>query len=425
MKKETYDVIVIGGGPAGMMAAGCAANFGASVLLMEKNERLGKKLSITGGGRCNVTNAQFDTRLFLESFPEAKQFLYSPFSRFGVRETFTFFEDQGLPLIVEEGGRAFPHTQKAEDVCRVFERFVKQSGRVNVQLHTALLSFVQENGILCGVVTSRGMYRAQKIILATGGYAAPETGSTGECLIILARLGHTIQSPSPHLCPLRSPDTWVHALAGISLEDVQLSFFQKNKKVFKKTGRFLFTHFGVSGPLVINASFKAQELLAGGSFFASLDLFPGHDIKQLDTHLVELFDAHKNKQCQNVLRELLQKKLAESILKRLPIALAEKEVHSITKEERRLLIERLKDLRFTINGTMGLDWSIVADGGVDAKEIDFKTMTSRLFPNLYLIGDTLDINRPSGGYSLQLCWTTGFVAGEHAAREVLKNKEDS
>ena len=239
--------------------------------------------------------------------------MYSPFSQFGVADIFQFFEVHGLPLVVEEQGRAFPHTQKAEDVCLLFERFVKKTRRVTIKLGVALTSFVEESGMLRGIKTSSGMYEAQNIILASGGYASPETGSTGECLAMLARLGNTVQRPSPHLCPLRSPDAWVHALSGVSLEEGQLSFFQKNKKVFKKTGRLLFTHFGISGPLVINASFKAQELLEGGSFVASLDLFPTQDIKQLDIILLALFDTHKNKQCQNVLRELLQKKLVESI----------------------------------------------------------------------------------------------------------------
>ncbi|MBU0646653.1 NAD(P)/FAD-dependent oxidoreductase [Patescibacteria group bacterium] len=418
MKNETYDIIVIGGGPAGMMAAGRAGELGAKVLLLEKNQRLGKKLSLTGGGRCNITNAEFDVRLFLDHFPESKKFLFSPFAQFAVRDTFDFFEKLNLPLVVEERQRAFPKVQKAESVCHVLAQYLKQSGNVTICFGEPAESLIMKDQQVVGVKTEQSKYLAKKIILATGGLALPETGSTGDGLKMSAKLGHTIAEPDPNLAPLRSPDKWVHELAGLSLEPITLRFTQNKQTNIKETGRVLFTHFGISGPMVINLSHQVQELLKKGKVQAALDLFPDHNLGELNTLLVDLFEANKNRLVKNILSELFSKKLVPVILQKIGVKLGDKKVHSVTKEERKMLVDLLKDLHFVIDGTMGLDWSIVADGGVMPKEIDFKTMSSKLHPNLYLIGDVVNINRPSGGFSLQLCWTTGWVAGTHAAQNL-------
>jgi len=418
MKNEVYDIIVIGGGPAGMMAAGRAGELGSRVLLIEKNDRLGKKLSITGGRRCNITNAEYDNRLFLENFPESKQFLFSPFSKFNVESTFTFFESRGLPIKIEDRKRAFPKSEKAEDVCTLLETYVKESGNVTVQLNAAFESFVKKGDKLVGVQTSAGVFLGTKIILAAGGLAAPETGSTGEWLPVLKSIGHTVKDPDPNLSPLRTSATWVHKLSGTTVEDMTLRFIQDDKVAHKARGRLLFTHFGISGPLVINSSHQAKTLLKKGEVIASIDLFPDYDLGSLDAHLVDLFEENKNKQLKTVLKDVLPKKLSETILKKSGLGIDGVSVHSVTKEQRKLLVRILKDLHFPIESTMGFEWSIVADGGVDPKEVDFKSMTSRIFPNLYFIGDTLNINRPSGGFSLQLCWTTGWVAGSHAAQNL-------
>ncbi|HBU27842.1 TPA: aminoacetone oxidase family FAD-binding enzyme [Candidatus Uhrbacteria bacterium] len=413
---HTFDILVIGGGPAGMMAAGRAGHLGARVLLVEKNNRLGKKLSITGGRRCNITNAEPDNRLFLENFPESKQFLFSPFSQFNVEDTFTFFESRGLPLVVEAQKRTFPKSQKAEDVCRVLSDYVYVSGNVTVQLNAAVRSLIVTDGILQGLETSKGAFYGKRLIFATGGLAAPETGSTGEGLSMLGSIGHTIKQPDPNLAPLRTTAKWVHALSGISVDNITLRFVQNGKTQHKAHGRLLFTHFGISGPMVINSAHTVRKLLTGGALTASIDLFPDLDLKQLDTHLQELFGQQKNKQLKTALKDMLQKKLSDAILHILEPSIGEIAVHSVTKEQRKGLVHLLKNLSFPITGTMGFAWSIVADGGVTPKEVDFKSMTSKLYPNLYLVGDTIDINRPSGGFSLQLCWTTGFIAGTHAAQ---------
>ncbi len=416
MKKESFDIIVIGGGPAGMMAAGRAGALGARVLLIEKNDRLGKKLSITGGRRCNITNAELDNHRFLDNFPESKQFLYSPLSQFNVQDTFTFFEDRGLPLVIEDRNRTFPKSQKAEDVCKTLEAYVQESGNVKVLLRTEFLSFTVTNKKLQGISTTNGFFSAPKIMLATGGLAAPETGSTGEALSMLASIGHSISDPDPNLAPLCTKTSWVHSLAGVSVDDMTLRFIQNNKVEYKKRGRLLFTHFGISGPLVINSSHTAKKLLKTGPITAAIDVFPNHDLGSLDTFFIQLFEKNKNKLLKTVMKEVLQKKLAETLLSLPELQLSEIPTHSVTKEQRKLLVKTLKNIQFPITSTMGFEWSIVADGGVIPEEIHFKKMTSKLFPNLYLIGDTININRPSGGFSLQLCWTTGWIAGSHAAQ---------
>ncbi len=418
MKQEVFDIIVIGGGPAGMMAAGRAGELNASVLLIEKNDRLGKKLSITGGRRCNITNAEENDRIFLENFPESKQFLFSPFSQFNVKNTFEFFEGRNLPLVIEDRKRAFPKSQNAEDVCSTLENFVKESGNVTVQLNTTFQSFILEKDVVKGTKTSKGTFFASKIILASGGLAAPETGSTGEGLSALAEIKHTIKEPDPNLAPLRTPSKWVHALSGTTLDDVSIRFIQKNKTKLKKRGRILFTHFGISGPLIINSAFEVKKLLKNDKLIASIDLFPDTEHNILDKQLTDLFEQSKKRTIKNVFKDMLQKKVTQTVLKLQDNSIEDKPSNTVSKTERKALTQTLKNLEFPITGTMGFKWSIVADGGVIPKEVDFKHMNSRIYPNLYLIGDTLDINRPSGGFSLQLCWTTGWVAGTHAVQSL-------
>jgi predicted Rossmann fold flavoprotein len=407
----TFDCIVIGGGAAGMMAAGRAGSLGERVLIVEKNDRLGKKLSITGGRRCNITNAEFNNRVFLENFPESKQFLYSPFSKFNVESTFEFFENRDLPIVVEDRKRAFPASQNAEDVCQVLVDYVEESGNVRVELGADFKDFIREEGKLVGIKTSKGDYRGRRFILATGGLAAPETGSTGDWLPILKKIGHTVKDANPNLAPLKTSARWVHKLSGVSADDIQIRFLSAGKSKLKKRGRLLFTHFGISGPLVINSSHEVSKLLKEGQVKASIDFYPDEDLGSMDARLVALFEANKNKQFKNIVRELLPGKLSEMLLTLPLINFGETPVHSITKEQRRALLLALKELEFPITGTMGFEWAIVADGGVIPEEVDFRTMQSRVHSNLYLIGDTININRPSGGFSLQLCWTMGWIAG--------------
>lgn len=405
-----FDVIVIGGGAAGLMAAGRAAERGRRVLLLEKNTVLGKKLRITGGARCNITNAEEDTRVLLSHYGSAAQFLYSPFSQFGVADTFTFFESRKLPLKVEARKRAFPQSERAQDVVMTLQKYLAE-GKVEVLPGAKVSGIKVSNGIIEKVLVGRTEYRAESYILATGGVSHPETGSTGDGFSWLRELGHTVKAPTPTIVPLKVSDGWVHALAGKKLPGARITFYQGDKKAFKSEGDILLTHFGLSGPTILNSAGKVADLLHEGPVTATIDLFPAHNIGELDTHIREHLDAHKNKLLRNVALEFLPPGTATVLLARAEGVDPEKKAHSITKEERRILVDTFKALPVSIEGLMGYDRAVVADGGVPLNEIDMRTMRSLRVSNLFVVGDLLHVTRPSGGYSLQLCWTTGYVAG--------------
>ncbi len=410
---EIFDVIVVGGGPAGMMAAGHAAEYGRRVLLIEKNRALGEKLKLTGGGRCNITNAEFDTRAFLAHFGADGKFFFSPFSRFSVQETFDFFAERGLPLVIEERKRAFPHTQQATDVIQTLEEYLRENG-VKILLGTRVKRLLLEKDTLVGIETDRGSFRSESVVLATGGASYKKTGSTGEGLEWLQQTGHTIHEASPDIVPLRVKEPWVKALSGTTLDPMKITFTATNGKSISKVGKILFTHFGISGPLILNSAHEVKQLLKHGNVVATIDLFPELEPHLVDRRVLEVFDENKNKTLRNATKLLVPVGMARALATNLPPNLLEKKVNSVSQEERKSLVKKLKALPLTVIGTMGYDWAVISDGGVDLTEIDTRTMTSRRHPNLFIIGDLLHISRPSGGFSLQLCWTTGWVAGENA-----------
>ncbi len=409
---EIYDLIVIGGGPAGMMAAGTAAKEGKRVLLLEKNSDLGEKLKITGGGRCNITNYELDNRKFLAHFGEAGKFLFSPFSQFAVKETFTFFEKKKLPLVIQARNRVFPKSERAYDVYLTLKEFMKKH-RVKILLNSPVIKINKKGNEIDSVDTKNTRYQAKKYIIAVGGVAAPETGSTGDGFKWVEKLGHTIHRPNPNIVPLRSNTEWVKHISGTTLSFMKITFFVNDEKAFSKTGKILFTHFGLSAPLILNSAKEVRKLLDQGRVHAEIDLFPDTHLGALDKRILKLFEKTKNKDVKNALMELLPKKVAEVIHDLLALEERNKKVHSFTVEERKRLLHLLKHLPLSIDGLMGMDRAVIADGGVPLEEIDTKTMQSKIVKNLYLIGDMLHVNRPSGGYSLQLCWTTGYVAGKH------------
>ena len=412
-ESEIYDVIVIGGGASGMMAAGRAAEVGKRVLLIEKNRVLGKKLAISGGGRCNITNAQYDTRVLLSNYGSSADFLHSPFSQYGVKDTFTFFESLGLPLVVQARNRAFPHTEKASDVCEALKKYMSKHG-VSLLLGSAVTRIDTQGNRIVGVDVKGKTYTARQYILATGGVSHPETGSTGDGFDWLRKLGHSVRTPTPTIVPLAVSEPWIHSLSGISLSFMKITFFAEGKKQFSQTGKILFTHFGLSGPLILNLAGKVGDLLQSNEVTARIDAYPDTDLGALEKKILSVFDVNKNKMLKNIFKEIVPEGTAPGIIQLFPDINMETKVHSVSKEDRKKIVHMLKALPVTITHLMGYDRAVVADGGVTLAEIDTRTMKSKKVENLSVTGDLLHINRPSGGFSLQLCWTTGFVAGEHA-----------
>lgn len=417
-----WDVAVIGGGPAGMMAAGRAAENGAKVILIEKNDSLGKKLLITGGGRCNVTNAEFDNRKLLEKFKENNKFLFSAFAQWSIKETLDFFNNRKMETKVEAMQRVFPKSDQARSVWNVLVEYMKQTG-VTVISNSPVIGFATRDTkekdknkqkihkeIVAVKLKGNVHIRAKHFILATGGKSHPETGSTGEGFEWLKQLGHTIIEPSASLVPIAVKDLWVKQLQGVTLQNVKISLWQNEVKHATKAGRVLFTHFGLSGPTILNLSSEVSELLKYGEVKITIDIMPEFDYGQLNAKLQEVFKEHSNKKIVNGLSTIMLPSIAQIVMDLSEIN-PDTPNHSVTREQRLLLVQLLKAIPLQVKELLGVEKAIVTSGGVQLNEIDFKTMQSRLYPNLSIIGDVLNIDRPSGGYSLQLCWTTGFVAG--------------
>lgn len=454
-----WDVVIIGGGPSGMMAAGRAAELGAKVLILEKNDSLGKKLLITGGGRCNVTNSEFDTRVLLSKFKDGGKFLFSPFSQYGVKETLDFFHRHGMDTKVENEKRTFPVSDNAGSVLEVLKKYMA-SGHVVIQSNAEVSGFIidRESGsredvtekdidvslqnrisvepTITGVrIKGNDTVFGKKFILATGGKSRPETGSTGDGFAWAKQLGHTVVEPSASLVPLKVKEVWIKNLAGITLREVKITILQNRARQNKPVkGKILFTHVGVSGPTVLNLSKDIGELLKYGDVFISVDVLPQIDQASLDTKLNTLFRTEINKKLKNCLgliggvQEADNSPVLPTALIKTVIEISgvdgETPAHSVTKEDRRKILATLKGLTMQISGLLGTDKAIVTSGGVVLTEIEPKTMQSRIHPNLYLVGDMLNIDRPSGGYSLQLCWTTGYVAGSDIGNSVRNVKQD-
>jgi hypothetical protein len=411
--QKHFSVAVIGGGPAGMMAAGRAASPGAKVVIIDKNRNLGRKLLLTGKGRCNITQAEFNNREFIKKLGKNGQFLFSALAAFGPKKVIDFFEQRNLLTKIERGRRVFPVSDKAQDVLKTLIRYLREN-KVKIMTDSKVLGFeIKAGQIDCVKLKNEKIY-ANNFILAVGGLAYPGTGSTGDGYVWARKMGHKIIKPFPSLAPARIKEDWVKDLQGLSLKNVALSVWQDNKKQDLKFGEMLFTHFGISGPIVLDLSKTIGGLLAKGEVKIEIDLKPALDFPVLDKRLRRDFIKNSNKDFKNYLPELLPQKLIEPAIKLSGIN-ADKKLNSITKDERKKLVNLLKGLKFTVGGLLGYKQAIVTGGGVDLKEVDSKTMQSKIVNNLFFAGEILDIDGPTGGYNLQICWSTGYAAGAAAA----------
>ena len=401
-------VIVIGAGPAGMMAAISAAE-NHEVILLEGNERIGKKLFITGKGRCNVTNAK-DISEFFDFIPGNPHFLYSALYTYTNIDVMNFFENAGVKLKVERGSRVFPNSDKSSDIISGLSRGLNEA-LVDLRLHSKVKDVIFNNNKIEAVILENGSkVKGDYFIITTGGKSYPLTGSTGIGFDLAKKMGHTIVEPKPSLVPIEIEESWVRELQGLSLRNIELKI--KNKKnskvVYSGQGEMLFTHFGISGPLVLSGSRFIKD---GEKFEISLDLKPALEEKQLDLRIQKDFKKNLNKDFKNSLDELLPKKLIPVIIE-LSGIYENKKDNSITKEERRTLLNLLKNLTFTVKGLRDIAEAIVTAGGVSTKEIDPSTMQSKIVDNLYFAGEVIDVDAFTGGYNVQIALSTGYLAGK-------------
>ena len=405
-------VLVIGGGAAGMMAAVAAAGNSAQVLLLEKNEKLGKKLFITGKGRCNITNAADLEDLFSAVVSNPK-FLYSSFYSFTNDQVISFFEELGVQTKVERGGRVFPVSDHSSDVIRALEREMDRLG-VEIRLRTEVKELIIENSTVKGVLLSSGkkMY-VDAVIAATGGISYPSTGSTGDGYRFAGQCGHKVTELLPSLVPMEVKEWYARELMGLSLRNIEIRVTDGKKKLYQEFGEMLFTHYGVTGPVILSASSIVGKKLKEKELTLHIDLKPALTEEQLDKRVLREFEENHNRQFKNAVDSLFPSKL-RPIMVELSGIPEEKKVHEITKEERLHFVRLIKDFTMTLSGLRGYKEAIITKGGVSVKEIDPGTMESKLVKGLYFAGEVLDLDAVTGGYNLQIAWSTGYLAGMNA-----------
>lgn len=405
-------VLVVGGGPAGMMAAIQAAKQGNAVTLLEQNEKLGKKLFITGKGRCNVTNDCDVTELF-DSVVSNKKFLYSAFYSFSNQDVKDFFEEQGLRLKVERGRRVFPASDKSSDVIKALGNALKKL-EVKIRLRTRVDQVLTENDIVCGVRLSDGeCLNADKVILATGGVSYKSTGSDGSGLVMAEKLGHQVTKLRSGLVGMCTKEAWVRDMQGLTLKNVAVSIGKKQgkKPLYEDFGELLFTHYGVSGPMILSASSRLGDELEKEDLYIKIDLKPALSKEQLDSRILRDFEERKNADLSNAMVHLLPKSMIPVMLHVCGLDPAKK-VNEVTRGEREQLVKEMKEFPLTINGLRDIQEAIITRGGVTVKEVDPSTMESKIVKNLYLAGEMLDLDALTGGYNLQIAWSTGYLAGQ-------------
>ena len=400
--------IVIGGGAAGMMAAYAAAMCGNEVSLYEKNEKLGKKVYITGKGRCNVTNA-CETQDLLGNIVTNPKFMYSPIYTFDNNMVQSFMEEWGCPLKTERGNRVFPQSDKSYDVINALIRAMREN-KVDINLDSHVSDILTENGHVTGVRVNGCDIECDNVILATGGYSYPSTGSTGEGHTMASKLGHHITKCMPALVPFTAAEEWVKELQGLSLRNCGVTIYDGDHKIYEDFGELLFTHFGVSGPTVLSASSYAVDIIRKRPLRLVVDLKPALDEKQLDARILRDFEANINRKFMNSLDKLFPKSLIPVIIERSGID-AQCRVNEITRDKRQGLVKLIKNFDLTLTGLRGFNEAIITHGGVDVKEIDSSTMESKLIKGLYFAGEMIDVDAVTGGFNLQVAWSTGYLAG--------------
>lgn len=407
----TTDVIVIGGGPAGLMAAGKAASRGLSVLVLERNPRPARKLMITGKGRCNVTNACTLVNELMDAIPGNARFLYGAFSRFMPYDTMDLFEEMGVPLKIERGNRVFPESDKAVDIVDAIVAYAKNNGAKIMTGERVSSLLTDENGITGVVCESGNTFNAKNVIIATGGKSYPLTGSTGDGYTLSQSVGHTVTPPVPSLVPLETEEPWVKRLQGLSLKNVSISIRDTDtyKEVYTDFGEMLFTHFGVSGPMILSASAHLRDITPG-KYELSIDLKPALSEEKLDERVIKDFAKYSNKALGNALQELLPRKLIPVIVSLSGIE-PDLRANKITRDMRKDLVWLLKNLTCTIKCTRPIDEAIITAGGIKTNEIDPKTMQSKKIRGLYFAGEVIDVDAYTGGYNLQIAFSTGALAG--------------
>lgn len=405
MKKQATDICVIGGGAAGMLAAGIAAGRGYEVVLFEKNPYTGKKLRITGKGRCNLTNNS-SVRDILDNIPTNSRFMYSSLYGFTPQDVMAFFEGLGVELKTERGNRVFPVSDSAEDIVNALRRFIKQNG-VEQRFET-VTDVLTESGRVTGVKTVNGETACRAVFMCTGGCSYPMTGSTGDGYEMASALGHTITEVKPSLVPLVCEQSFCRDMTGLSLKNVTLTVFdQSGRRIYSDLGEMLFTHFGITGPLVLSASSHIRNY--SKKHYATIDMKPALDNKKLDARLLRDFEKYSNKAIINALGDLLPRSMIPVIIKLADIS-EDTKVHSITKAQRMNLLDNIKSLRLDIAGPRPIDEAIITSGGVNVKEIDPATMESKLVKGLYFAGEIIDVDAYTGGFNLQIAWSTAYAA---------------
>ena len=402
------NVAVVGGGAAGMIAAIAAAENGHKVTLYEHNEKLGKKLFITGKGRCNVTNASDIDEIFNNIVTNSK-FLYSSIYTFTNDMVMDFFEKDGLKLKVERGNRVFPASDHSSDVIKVLEKRLKKSG-VTVKLNTNVERLLWDDSGIKGIVAENKDIMADAVIMATGGLSYKSTGSDGSGFKMVTGAGHSTSEFSPALVPITIEEDYPKEMQGVSLKNIEVEILNGKKKIYSAFGEMLFTHFGVTGPVILSASSKIIKHLKNGNLTLKIDLKPALTEEQLDTRILRDFKENINRDFKNSLDGLLPRKMIEPIIRYSGIPF-DKKVNAITREERRNLVKAFKEFTMTINGIRGYDEAIITHGGVTVKEINPATMESKLIKGLYFAGEMIDVDALTGGYNLQIAWSTGYLAG--------------